>query len=1207
MNEKRPITRRLAPGTIGLRALLGCLPVVGVVGPERASAEEKVQNRLTRLAVRESETATEIVISGSVAPTFAVFKLSDPIRLFVDISNADTQALESPVDLDNGVVGEVSALQFQDSQARVGRIIIGLQLDALYTVRAQGNDLVVTIDATQRRRKVVPIAAGSDSGATHAQMAAIEARVAEAEQRARGAESRARTLDEQGQSAIADARLAAKAAEEERGRAEAAVALAGRDAAAKVAIANTTAAATVALAKAQADAQRVRSEESSRRSQAEVEAASVARTKAEESSRRDRAEAEAASVARTKAEDANRRAQADVEAARAEAARDRAIAKRAATEKAEALAMAERARTEKVAAEAAAERAQANAVESRAGADRAAAEKASAQAAATLAARRADEAEGRARDQISRVAGHGRDEATALRRLAEKAASERVVAEQAAGLALTRAQNAEVRAQSAEADRARLKEELSVLDAQRQDAAAKMATLESAQAGLAGQLSRARERDDIEGTERLLAEQKARQAEVTAMRAQIVQLESAKASSAMDNRVKALQGEVDAARSSASAGRDEREKLQRTMTALTADSAGLRESLRQRESELQAARALARQQRDAADALPAVASVAHVAEVAPVVSALRKTRVTDVKFEDLGARSEIRVRFDGTPDYEIRNDGERTRILELKNTLIDAALERSLDTSDFESAIRLVSSFQAPGGGDRVRVVVTLGERSADRAQIKGQELIWSFEDPAARRTATPVAEVPYSRPSAALYTGPAQAATTIQTAESNEARRQKKKRYSGRKINIDIKDAGVHNVLRLLAKEGNVNIVTSDKVQGSVTVHLRMVPWDQALDLVLRSKQLDMVREGDIIRVGLAVDIADERRADLEASVVKGKLKPLNVRLISVNHAVAGDLISRVKSVQSDRGSVEYDPRTNTVILRDIDESLDAAEDLVRRLDTQTPQVMIEARIVEVNTNSEFQFGIQWGGDATWSAATGNPTGLRFPSVVGFSGAADDATAPVEGTASNPNFIVNMPAAIGSGSGGGLGLTFGSVDGTFNLNLRLSAAESRGQVKIVSSPKITTLDNNDAVISQGVSIPISQVSAAGVNTVFFDAVLSLKVKPHVTQDGNIYLVVAAENNTPDFQNVGARGDPTILKKTASTNVLLKDGDTTVIGGIYTSNGGYSQAEVPFFARIPILGALFRNYRESDRRTELLIFITPRIVNRAAASVRTAP
>jgi type IV pilus assembly protein PilQ len=150
-------------------------------------------------------------------------------------------------------------------------------------------------------------------------------------------------------------------------------------------------------------------------------------------------------------------------------------------------------------------------------------------------------------------------------------------------------------------------------------------------------------------------------------------------------------------------------------------------------------------------------------------------------------------------------------------------------------------------------------------------------------------------------------------------------------------------------------------------------------------------------------------------------------------------------------------------------------------------------------------------------------------------------------------------------------------------------------------------LDNNAATISQGVSIPISQVSAAGVNTVFFDAVLSLKVKPHVTQDGNIYLDLEAENNTPDFQNVGARGDPTILKKNAKTNVLLKDGDTTVIGGIYTSNGGFSRAEVPFFARIPILGVLFRNHRESDRRTELLIFITPRIVNRAAASVRTTP
>jgi type IV pilus assembly protein PilQ len=250
---------------------------------------------------------------------------------------------------------------------------------------------------------------------------------------------------------------------------------------------------------------------------------------------------------------------------------------------------------------------------------------------------------------------------------------------------------------------------------------------------------------------------------------------------------------------------------------------------------------------------------------------------------------------------------------------------------------------------------------------------------------------------------------------------------------------------------------------------------------------------------------------------------------------------------------------------------------------------------------------GIQWGLDSTFSAASGNPTGLRFPSTIGISGGADDIQGSTEGVSSNPNFVVNLPSSAGLGSGGALGLTFGSIDSTFNLNIRLSALENRGSVKIVSSPKITTLDNKEAKISQGVSIPISQVAAAGIQTVFFDAVLSLVATPHVTQDGNIYLKLRAENNTPDFQNVGARGDPTILKKEAETELLLKDGDTTVIGGIYTSNAGFNRSEVPYLARIPILGAFFRNHQESDRRSELLIFVTPRIVNRAASTVRTVP
>jgi len=539
-----------------------------------------------------------------------------------------------------------------------------------------------------------------------------------------------------------------------------------------------------------------------------------------------------------------------------------------------------------------------------------------------------------------------------------------------------------------------------------------------------------------------------------------------------------------------------------------------------------------------------------------------------------------------------------------------------INTGDYPSAVQLVSSFQAPPPGDRVRIAVTLSALVSDTANIEGNTLVWAFAKPQNRPPPVamappagsglppapppPAAEVGYFQPRAAAYTGPAQITTK---GEQRTGRRRKK--YTGRKITIDIKDGDIHNILRLLAKEGNINIVASDNVSGSVTMHLKMVPWDQALEIILRSKQLGMVREGDIVRVAPAKDIEDERKAELRQVEVKKKLKPLEVKLITVNHAVAQDLLDRVRSVLSSRGKAEFDQRTNTVIVKDVDDHLDTAEDLIRRLDTQTPQVLIEARIVEVNTVNQQEFGIQWGGDAVFSPATGNPTGLRFPGVIGIQGGADDQQTPAGGVATNPNFVVNLPAAAGGGSGGALGLQFGSIDGAFNLNIRLTALENQGAVKIVSSPKITTLDNNEAVISQGVSIPISQVSAAGVQTVFFDAVLRLTVKPHVTQDGNIYLTIKAENNTPDFQNVAARGDPTILKKEASTELLLKDGDTTVIGGIYTSNVGSSRSEVPVLASIPVLGMFFRKRNESDRRTELLIFVTPRIVNKAAAQVRT--
>jgi type IV pilus assembly protein PilQ len=229
------------------------------------------------------------------------------------------------------------------------------------------------------------------------------------------------------------------------------------------------------------------------------------------------------------------------------------------------------------------------------------------------------------------------------------------------------------------------------------------------------------------------------------------------------------------------------------------------------------------------------------------------------------------------------------------------------------------------------------------------------------------------------------------------------------------------------------------------------------------------------------------------------------------------------------------------------------------------------------------------------------------FPSSVGVVGGASDSQTPTAGLSPvtnqvpNPNFAVNLPAAVGTGAGGALGLNFGSIDNTVNLAVRLSAAEASGMLRIVSSPRILTLDNSEARISQGTLIPFSQVSAQGVQTVFQEAKLQLLVQPHVTADGSISMHVKINRDEPDFNQTSARGDPTILKREAETDLLVPDGHTAVIGGIYSRNTGRNIDQVPLLGDIPILGVMFQHRKSSDTRSELVIFITPRIVNRAAA------
>jgi type IV pilus assembly protein PilQ len=640
-------------------------------------------------------------------------------------------------------------------------------------------------------------------------------------------------------------------------------------------------------------------------------------------------------------------------------------------------------------------------------------------------------------------------------------------------------------------------------------------------------------------------------------------------------------------------------------------------------------------------ALPAEhAKPATAAGAALVPSAL----VRDIRFERVPATApdcapygcdRVVVDLGGIPAYSLSMSRTGRPRLELRSTALPETLTRTLDVSAFDGALKTITASY-----DAATAVTALElERASEAAgtvSVEGGTLIWSFPVPkpiiqrspiaqihidgravgrdggAVRRVVT-VAREPEARDVPRIETSIHDEDPVVETAGGGAAGFASsaggnvlgQAGYNGRRINIDLKDADIHNVLRLLADTGHVNVVTADDVGGTITIRMVNVPWDQVLDVVLQAKGLGMVRQGNLIRVAKLDQLQKERELKLAAQKQEYELTPLETRLIPISYAQADDLQQRAKELLSPRGSIAVDERTNVLIARDIGANLNYIEELIRSLDTQTAQVLIEARIVEATSKYQRDVGIQWGGDTTFSAATGNPTGVAFPSSVAVSGGNYDNNTPTAGLSpftrnlSTPNFAVNLPAAVGTGAGGALGVTLGSIDNTLNLALRLSALESSGLVRIVSAPKIMVLDNREARINQGTLIPFAQVSALGVQTTFQEAKLQLLVKPHVTADGGVSMHVKLNRDEPDFTQTSPRGDPTILKREAETDLLVMDGHTAVIGGIYTRNTGRNLDQIPFFGDIPIIGVLFQRRRAADARGELLIFITPHIVNRS--------
>jgi len=580
----------------------------------------------------------------------------------------------------------------------------------------------------------------------------------------------------------------------------------------------------------------------------------------------------------------------------------------------------------------------------------------------------------------------------------------------------------------------------------------------------------------------------------------------------------------------------------------------------------------------ARQAAPAPAPAPSTERPAPKADA--RPRVLDVAFQGEGAEQRVDVVLSGSVRHEVERPDPRTRVLTLRGAELPPKLVRSLDTTAFAGPVRTVASFLDREHG-AVRVVVTLGEDAKDDLEVRGNRISWRFRGEQVEATIVD------------------EAGRVTRAAADTGARA----RYTGTRVSFEFKDIDIHNLLRILAEVSKKNLVVADDVKGTVTIRLRNVPWDQALDLILRSKGLGKEEEGNIIRIAPLERLQAEREAAAKAQEAKEIAQPLLVRIIPVNYALASEIAPKVQDLLTKRGSLTVDQRTNTIIVKDVADAISRAQALVRTLDTQTPQVLISSRIVETSTNFSRELGIQWGGSFSASQATGNATGLAFPHNIGGSGSVPGNVGAGGAVPQQPNWAVSFPAGGGESSGGAIGFTFGSAGGAAQLNLRLSALESKGLLKTVSAPKVTTLDNREAVIGQGVSIPFSQVSAAGVNTVFVEAKLELRVTPHVTSDGSILMKIRASNNQPSENVRGANGQPAITKREAETEVLVKDGDTTVIGGIYTRRTSESVGQIPFLGDIPVLGWFFKSRSVSDERTELLIFISPTIVNREAALI----
>jgi len=567
---------------------------------------------------------------------------------------------------------------------------------------------------------------------------------------------------------------------------------------------------------------------------------------------------------------------------------------------------------------------------------------------------------------------------------------------------------------------------------------------------------------------------------------------------------------------------------------------------------------------DSTAGLPAQPEFAAADDRSPTQRTVTDSQVLDIDFrrgEEGEGRIIVKLSNPKAP-VNVTSDGGRIKV-EIRNTVLPKNLQRRLDVTDFATPVQLVDTIQE--GSSVTLTVTTIGDY--DYLAYQADDTLTINVNP---------------------------------LTEEEVERREDIFKYTGEKLSLNFQDIEVRSVLQLIADFTDLNLVASDTVSGRITLRLKNVPWDQALDLILKTKGLDKRQVGNVLLVAPAAEIAAREKLELENQKQISELAPLRTEFIQISYASAMELFelfsnasseSGDQSMLSPRGSVIVDERTNSIILTDTADRLNEFRRVIAQLDVPVRQVLIEARIVTANANFSEQLGIRWGGGALKH--------VGIPAVWKFGGSRDTLselqniiTDPLgEGSITSPgDLVVDLGVSGAGASSFGIGFT---GEG-YLLDLELSALTSEGHAEVVARPKVITADKSTAMIESGVEIPYQEATSSGAtSTSFKDAVLSLEVTPQITPDNRIIMELNVKQDT-----VGQvfNGIPSINTNEIQTQVLVDNGQTIVLGGVFQTDRNISTTKTPFLGDLPYIGRFFRRTIERDDKQELLIFITPRII-----------